>query len=42
MKNVKFNFDMINNKVARLEMTDNDKPRFSIPTDVLKRPKNDL
>lgn len=37
-KNLRYNFDMIDFKVARFELTDADSDRFSIPDEFVNRP----
>lgn len=41
VNNAKFTFDMVDRKIARLVLTDADKERFSIPEDVVPKPKAD-
>jgi|LauGreDrversion4_2_1035121.scaffolds.fasta_scaffold38232_1 hypothetical protein len=38
-KTLRYNFDMIDYKVARFELTDTDSDRFSIPDDIVERPE---
>ena len=40
--NLKFNFDMLSYRVARFVLTDNDKPRYSVPESAIPKPGNDL
>jgi len=39
--NIKFEMEMINKGVAQFLLTDNDKPRYSIPEVAVKKPKSD-